>query len=148
MVNSSLKPIILGFVFIVLAGVFIQSIANTTTDVTEIKTASNESITLVNGTPVSLANNQLVAVQRVANGSGAFDSGNFTTNLPQGQITWTAGNPAGTFQTTYTFRQVGDGTARSLTTIIVLLFALGIFISFLAIQNEGFREAFGSFLRR
>lgn len=148
MVNSSLKPIILGFVFIVLAGVFIQSIANTTTDVTEIKTASNESITLVNGTPVSLANNQLVAVQRVANGSGAFYSGNFTTNLPQGQITWTAGALVGTFQTTYIFRQVGDGTARSLTTIIVLLFALGIFISFLAIQNEGFREAFGSFLRR
>ncbi len=140
MVTENLKPILLAFVVLLIGAVFISEVADNVVDVTGITIVTNETFVPVNGSGVPLTNNQLVAFNRIANESGAFDTGNFTVNLQQGEVTWIAGPLAGVYQTSYTYRKVGDGASRTIVNITILLFAIGILGGFLAAISPSFRD--------
>lgn len=125
--NKGLGGIIFAGIFIIVAAVLAGSVADNQVAATQANTVTNETITLVNATAVSLDNNQLDSITSVVNASGvALTSANYTANLEDGTIT--SNGPAGAFNVTYVWREVGDSTARTLTDLVTLFFVLGAFL--------------------
>lgn len=145
--NTGLKAILGAFIFLIVALALIGSIANSTTDATEAKTVTNESMALINVTAVASANNQWDSVTRIGNASLTLTSGsNYTVDLTQGEVTLLSGTTlptTGTYDVSYVYRNVGDTTSRGLINLIVLFFAIAILVTTIAYLSPSFREMMG-----
>lgn len=138
--------ILAAFIFVVFAATFIAALANEQVRVTQQNTVTNESTALVNNSVVSLDNNQLDVVTRIGNASLTLDpNSDYTVNLATGQVTLTTPNATvadGTYDVSYTWREIGNGTSRTFVTLVVLFFAIATLIGTIAILNPTFRELF------
>jgi hypothetical protein len=147
MVENRMIGIMSTFIILIVGVALLISLADTTTDVTEAKTVINESVTLVNATAVGLANNQLDSITSVINATNASESltsgVNFTADLSAGTITLISAGEAGVWNVTYIHRQVGNSTARTLITLVILFFVLGLLGMTLAALSPSFRELMG-----
>jgi hypothetical protein len=132
----------MAFIAVVIGVSLLTSTANATTAATQQNSVVNESIVLVNATAVALDYNQLDALTTLANATNGTDTltvnTDYTVDLSSGEIT--SLGRAGTFHATYTYRQVGNQVARTLTNLIVILFALGVFGAVLYYLSPQFRE--------
>lgn len=138
--NDGLKTMIGTFIILVVGISLLVSIANSATDVTEVKTVTNESTALLNATAVNLDNTQLVAVSRVGNTSHTLtETTHYTYDLAQGTVTLVNLADA-TYDVSYTYRQVGNSTARSLISLVVIFFVIGLLLLVVAVVSPSFRE--------
>jgi hypothetical protein len=141
---NNINDFVMSFMFLLVGVLLISVIADETTGATQAVSVNNETITLVNGTGVSLANNQLDSFTSLINATNAADAltvdVDFTVNLPSGEVTSITGN-AGGFNATYVYREIGNATARSLVNMILVFFAIGIFMASVGFAVKGLREA-------
>lgn len=116
--------IMLGVVLIIGIQLLVAA-ANSVTDVTEAKTVTNESMSLVNGTAVAAAHTQWDSVTRVGNTTVTLnETTQYTVDLPHGTVTLIG--TSGTYDVSYVYRQVGNSTSRTLVLLIILFMAIGI----------------------
>jgi len=143
---------IVAFVVIILGVTFLTTIADTTQDITSLKTVENESIAVVNNTDVELANRQLSSftLLRCDNSSAnmTVGTGNYTVRLTPGTINVnpTDGACVGTAEKwlgTYTYRDIGDSTSRTFISLLPLFMALAVFLFTIGMFIPQFREFIG-----
>lgn len=145
--EMNLKMLLIAFMAVVIGTALLTSVADSTTSVTQTNTVNNETVTLVNATAVSLDQNQLAAITSVTNATNSTDTltegDDFTANLQDGTIT--SLGRGGNFNVTYTWREVGDSTARTLVSFNALFFTLGIMLLVYAIFDPGFKNLMEKF---
>lgn len=142
--DLNLKAMLVAFMIVVLGAAFLTTVADETTEMTQTNTVTNESATLTNNTATTLANNQLGAVTRVGNASLTIAPSFYDVNLDTGTITarWAANATLANraYDVSYTWREVGNSTARTLINTIVLFFALGMVLIVVAIFMPRWKE--------
>lgn len=141
--NNQLGLLMGGFIVLIMGLTLIPAVADQVTSATEIKTTTNESITFGSGGPVvQLAQNQLVAFTSITNTTVTVLSGNYSVDLSAGKVTPTAstGLPNGTYDATYTYREVGNSTSRTLISLVVLFFAISIMAFAVGMAVQGMKE--------
>ncbi len=138
---DGMKMVLVGFVFILSGVIFISALADETTRVTQANTVTNESITIVNATAVSLANNQLDSFTELSNvTNGAVTEGdNYTVDLSAGTVTGV--DLSGAYNASYVYREVGNSTSRTLTNLVIVFFAIGVMVAGAGFAIKGLREA-------
>lgn len=122
------------FVIVVIGGALLTSVGDTQAQITQLNTVNNQTVALVNGTPFTLAQNQLTAVTSFYNASNAsqpVQTGNYTIDLQQGIVTLLNGR-TGSYNISYTWYEVGDGTSRTLSGFYTLFFALAVLLAVVA----------------
>lgn len=145
-----LRAVLVSFVFLVIAIALLGSTADSIFDTTTAKTVTNETITLQINTPVALANNQLDSFTKFYNGSAGttsiVDTSNYSVDLDTGEVTLLDNVTYGTgtgWQATYVYREVGNTSARTLISLITIFFAIGVFLMFLGLYSDTFRDLIG-----
>lgn len=137
---DEMKNVIFGFMVVFVGVVLLGAVADEQVRVTQANSVVNESVVLVNASAVSLDNNQLDSLSFVGNASDTLTvNTDYTVDLSAGTVT--SLGPAGTFNASYVYREVGSATARTLTSLITLFFALGVMGLGLAMALKGLRDA-------
>jgi hypothetical protein len=127
----------------------LSSIADTTTSQTSILTVTNETFSGSNSTPTTLAHPNITtgSLTVITNTTGAtFTGNNFTVNTLTGTIQL-INKSAGTFYTSYTYKPtnyIPDAGSRGISSLIVVMSALGLLGVILAILYPRLQEQFGS----
>lgn len=138
-----LNMFIMAFVFILVGVVLLGSISNEIVRTTQANTVSDEQITLVNQSTTSLANNQLDSFTSLVNATNATDiqvlNTDYTVDTSGGSVT--SLGPAGLFNATYIYREVGDNTSRTLVNLVILFFALGVLFAGIGFGIKALKEA-------
>lgn len=114
---------------IILGAIFIGIIADQEEAITTPQSVSNESFTGVNATAVALTYDDMQAVSAVRNGTGSAltVTTHYTVDLTAGTITVLVGN--GTYYADYTYytdNYVANSATRSIMSLLVILFAVGV----------------------
>lgn len=151
MATGQIGAILSAFLVIVIGAALLTTTADEQTRITQLNTVNNETIALVAGTAVPLANNQLATIGTVYNASNAsrvLTAGqNYTVDMSAGTIS--AIGISGDFNvTTYTWREVGDSTSRTLVILVIVFLAIAILTGVLAALSPSFRELMGDVFRR
>ena len=145
--DTKLGAILGAFIMVVVGAALLTSTANSTTSATQLYSVVNESATLTNNTVTQLAHTQLSAVSRVGNASLTLDpNSDYDVNLAQGQITLSTPNATvknRAYDVSYTYHEVGDASARTIINLVIIFFALAVFLFVLALLMPSFRDMIG-----
>ena len=139
---NGLGLLLLGFVLLLVGIIFIGIVADEITRVNQANTVTNETITLTNQSVTSLDNSQLdsfTSLVNASNGSQVYTlNTDYTVDLSAGEIT--SLGPSGDANATYVYREVGSATARTLTNLVNIFFALGILGISIFVGLKGLRD--------
>lgn len=137
-----MNDMLLSFMFLLVGVILLGVVADETTGATQANTVTNETISLTNGSTTSLANSQLDSFTSLVNSSNASQTytrdTDYTVDLAAGSVT--SLGPSGNANATYVFREVGNSTARSLTNLVIIFFAIGVFLASVGFAVRAFRE--------
>lgn len=141
--GMELNSMIMAFIFLLVGVIFIGVIADEITAITQSNSIVNETVALVNGSSLNLANSQLDSFASLVNSSNSSQiyvlNTDFLIDLNGGILTST--NPTGAALATYNYRDVGDSTSRTLILLVIIFFAIGIFIASAGFAMKGLQDA-------
>jgi len=144
MVEMKMGPILVAFIGLILGITFLVALSNSTVDATEVKTVINESAVLGNNSATKLDNNQWVSVTRVGNTSTPLiQTTDYTVDLAAGEVTLASGNASvtnGTYDVSYTYRNVGNSSARTIVNLVTLFFSLAVLLFLIGALSPQFRD--------
>jgi hypothetical protein len=148
--SDGLKFVIGAFIIAIVAIPLLSSLGDSQAAATQTLTAVNESVSLSNGTTTQLAHNQVQSITNVSNSTNTLVlNTDFTANLNQGTLTLIV-NKNGTYNATYTYKNVQDPASATIVNLSTLWFALAILFGVVGtlMVNEDFRETVFGYLKR
>ena len=143
-IKKGLGVVLTVFVLAILGIVFIDAIGDSIVGSTELRSVTNETlIAAASGSTVQLQGKAVSGTPTVRNGSVVFDSGNWTVLDNQiaangdqvAQLRTDDAFMAGLVNVTYDYQPTGyvsTSSGRSLTTLILIMFAIAILIVVMA----------------
>jgi len=137
---------IIAFIAVILGISFLSSTADDTARITAPTSQTNESFTGSNSSQVNITYANLVTtVVRTSTGITMTENANYTVNTTSGAIQL-VNLSAGTYYTDYTYYHndyVSDSSTRTVTGVIVIMFALGVLAILIAYVYPRIREISG-----
>lgn len=135
----------MGFIALIMGITFLVSVANQSKPLTDVLTQTNESFSGVLNQNVTLQNGNITTVSAVRNSTGAIDADNYSVNTTMGYIILYAPQVNGTFYIDYSYyssNYVQDTGARTMTSLIVVFFALAVLGVLIAVMWPSIRDKF------